>query len=68
MQLTLAKWGNSLAVRIPAELVRSLALKEGSTLECEATVEGTLELIPAEKLERGQWLAAYGQGMCCNWH
>ena len=59
MQLTLAKWGNSLAVRIPSKLARALSLKEGATLECEATPEGTLELIPADKRERVQWLASH---------
>lgn len=28
-----AKWGNSLAVRLPAELVRELGLKEGDQID-----------------------------------
>ncbi len=56
MQLTLSRWGNSLAVRIPADLARSLELEEGSQVECTATDAGTLELIPAGKKARADWL------------
>lgn len=31
--MQVAKWGNSLAVRLPAELVRTLGLKEGDTID-----------------------------------
>ena len=31
--MQVAKWGNSLAVRLPAELVRELGLKEGDQIE-----------------------------------
>lgn len=31
--MQVAKWGNSLAVRLPAELVRELGLKEGDQVE-----------------------------------
>ena len=36
--MQVAKWGNSLAVRLPAELVRALGLQEGDdvTLRAEA--------------------------------
>lgn len=30
--MQVAKWGNSLAVRLPAELVRKLGLKEGDEI------------------------------------
>lgn len=56
MQLTLSRWGNSLAVRIPAELARSLELEEGSQVECATTAAGTLELIPPGKKARADWL------------
>ena len=36
MATTIQKWGNSLAVRIPSDLIRRLALKEGSgVVVCE---------------------------------
>ncbi len=56
MHLIISKWGNSLAVRIPAEVARELALKEGAVVECETTSTGTLELIPADKKTRAKWL------------
>ena len=31
--MQVARWGNSLAVRLPAELVRELGLKEGDQIE-----------------------------------
>ena len=31
--MQIAKWGNSLAVRLPAELVRELGLKEGDQVD-----------------------------------
>ena len=31
--MQVAKWGNSLAVRLPAELVRELGLKEGDLID-----------------------------------
>ena len=56
MNLIVSKWGNSLAVRIPAEVARELALKEGAVVECETTSAGTLELVPADKKTRAKWL------------
>lgn len=31
--MQIAKWGNSLAVRLPAELVRELGLREGDQID-----------------------------------
>jgi antitoxin MazE len=39
----IARWGNSLAVRIPAKTVKALALKEGDEVELDLkVVEGEL--------------------------
>lgn len=59
MQLTISRWGNSLAVRIPAEVARTLALAEGEVVECATTAAGTLELVPASKKARDAWLRAH---------
>lgn len=59
MQLTLSKWGNSLAMRIPVEMARALALQEGCVVECETTFHGTLELIPTEAIQRTRWLGQH---------
>jgi antitoxin MazE len=48
MELQIAKWGNSLALRIPAEIVRRLGLREGATVEAQLTVDGTLSIRPAQ--------------------
>jgi len=33
MNLRIAKWGNSLALQIPSDMARRLALHEGDTVE-----------------------------------
>ncbi|MCR9178588.1 MAG: AbrB/MazE/SpoVT family DNA-binding domain-containing protein [Alphaproteobacteria bacterium] len=38
--MQVAKWGNSLAVRLPAELVRQLGLKEGDHIDLHADATG----------------------------
>lgn len=48
MDLQVAKWGNSLAVRLPASIVKRLKVKEGSALRAELMPDGTLALRPAE--------------------
>jgi antitoxin MazE len=47
MDLQVAKWGNSLALRIPSEVARQLGLREGATIEAQLTVDGTLSIRPA---------------------
>ena len=47
MNLQVAKWGNSLALRIPAEVVRSIGIKEGDSVEACLTVDGGLTIRPA---------------------
>jgi antitoxin MazE len=48
MDLKIAKWGNSLALRIPSEIVRRLGLREGATVEAQLTVDGSLSIRPAQ--------------------
>lgn len=47
MRLQIGKWGNSLAVRLPAVLLKKIFLKEGDTLEASIEPDGTLHLFPA---------------------
>lgn len=47
MNLQIAKWGNSLAVRIPADYVRQIGIKEGDQLEAHLGADGALNLRPA---------------------
>ena len=37
--MVIEKWGNSLAVRLPAELIQALNLKEGDVIEGFQQVE-----------------------------
>ena len=47
MNLQIAKWGNSLALRIPAEYVRSVGIKDGDRVKASLTVDGGLAIRPA---------------------
>jgi antitoxin MazE len=42
--MQVSKWGNSLAVRLPAAVVQALDLKEGEEIELHVTGERTLEV------------------------
>ena len=46
MDLQIAKWGNSLALRIPAEIVRRFGLSEGDTVDAQIAVDGALTIRP----------------------
>ncbi len=46
MRLQLAKWGNSLAVRLPVECTRAAGLKEGDTVDAAVTPLGEIKLTP----------------------
>jgi len=50
MKTQMVKWGNSLAVRIPSPVVAAAKLKEGDSLEIEASAEGQLELRKESKV------------------
>ena len=47
MNLQVAKWGNSLAFRIPAEVVRSMGIKEGDSVAASLSMDGGLTIHPA---------------------
>ena len=50
--MQVAKWGNSLAVRIPADVARTLGLKEGDQIELRALESGEFAVIAeAERRE-----------------
>ena len=53
MAMKVSKWGNSLAVRLPADLVRRLELKAGDFVEQEvlAFVKSTSRMTREEALE-----------------
>jgi antitoxin MazE len=47
MNLQIAKWGNSLALRLPSAVVRQLGLREGDTLRGQMMADGALAIRPA---------------------
>jgi antitoxin MazE len=47
INLQIAKWGNSLAMRLPADLVRRFGLREGDSVEAQLTADGGLTIRPA---------------------
>jgi len=57
MQLQVAKWGNSLAVRLPAECMRAASLREGDSVEAEVTSAGKITLTPARPFDKAAFLA-----------
>lgn len=54
--MKVSKWGNSLAVRIPAEVVDSLNLKEGDEIDLKPATGRQFDVIlqasPQERLRR----------------
>lgn len=46
MSLMVSKWGNSLAVRLPAESAKRMGVDEGDTLIAEVAADGRLILAP----------------------
>ena len=50
--MKVARWGNSLAIRIPADVVRALGLKEGDAVELIAKHRGQVEVSLNEQRAR----------------
>jgi len=57
MNLQIAKWGNSLAVRIPAEYIRQIGVREGDLFEARLGADGALSLRPPAKWNRKAFAA-----------
>ncbi len=43
-KVQVAKWGNSLAIRLPAAVVQALKLKEGDDIEVQVSGERSFEI------------------------
>lgn len=74
MQIEIGKWGNSAAMRIPAELLRATGLEVGSKMDIQMK-DGSIVLTPLRKKmsrkERLEWLLAdldtYGPDKEIDW-
>lgn len=65
--MKLAKWGNSLAIRIPAPLVLELGLKEGDDIQVVRNPDGALAIASTDFDERRQraieWMRTSQRGI-----
>ncbi|UCE30247.1 MAG: AbrB/MazE/SpoVT family DNA-binding domain-containing protein [Burkholderiales bacterium] len=52
MRLQLARWGNSLALRIPAEYVRAAGLREGDLVDADLTPTGEILIRPGKCFDK----------------
>ena len=64
MKLLLAKWGNSLALRLPAECVRATGLRQGDSVDAEITQAGTITLTPAKPFNKAAFLQRLRRQRC----
>ncbi len=56
MRLQLARWGNSLAVRLPVACVRATGLRQGDSVDAEITPAGKITLTPAKTFDKTAFL------------
>lgn len=56
MRLQVAKWGNSLAVRLPVECTRLTGLQEGDSVEASITETGEISLVPTRTFDKAAFL------------
>lgn len=49
MNLLIAKWGNSLALRLPADYARRIGVREGDRVQASLTVDGGICLRAARR-------------------
>ena len=57
MELQIGKWGNSLALRLPAQVARKMRLQEGAKVELTVDDTGQATLKPAPEFDKAAWLA-----------
>lgn len=50
--MRVAKWGNSLAIRLPSAVVDALALKEGDDIDVRITGERSFEIARNQEHQR----------------
>jgi antitoxin MazE len=55
--MRIARWGNSLAVRLPAKLVQELGVKEGDEVSITVKGEGAIEIASKKRPTAEELLA-----------
>ena len=56
MKLLVAKWGNSLAIRLPAEYARTAGLREGDKVEADVSPTGSMTINPEQPFDKQAFL------------
>lgn len=56
MKLKIAKWGNSLGVRLPAAFTRAMGTKAGDSVEAEIDSLGKITLTPTQSWDKAAFL------------
>lgn len=56
MKIQIAKWGNSLAVRLPVECIRAAGLREGDTVDAQVESSGSIILAPERVFDKTEFL------------
>jgi len=57
MRSTIARWGNSLAVRLPADQIKALGLREGVAVEVTLTSAGEIRITPNQPFDKAAFVA-----------
>ena len=60
-QQAIRRWGNSLAVRLPADCLRTAGLQEGDPVEILVGSDGRITLAPLQRLDRAAFAAELRQ-------
>lgn len=56
MKIQVSKWGNSLAVRLPADYARTVGLREGDMVEADISPSGAMTIIPDQAFDKQAFL------------
>ncbi|MET0543701.1 MAG: AbrB/MazE/SpoVT family DNA-binding domain-containing protein [Variovorax sp.] len=56
MELQIGKWGNSLALRLPAQVVKKMRLNEGASVELTVDDTGKATLAAAPAFDKAAYL------------
>ena len=66
--MQVSKWGNSLAIRLPAAVVEALKLKEGDEIEVHVAGERAFDIERDQRRERAlQRIRAFRKSLPADW-
>jgi antitoxin MazE len=56
MELQIAKWGNSLAVRLPSSITKQMQIQDGDSVEVSLNPQGELVLAPKKPFDKAEFM------------